>query len=272
MTHVKELFSNIEWGYLMGAIIALFFAACLFFVALCILAIGLFLRKRNKVIAIVLYCLAGLTSVPMVLMSAIFVFGFVESKSTEREHEEEYGGLITAIVYRKTEKALSLIDGGYDLTRTDANGNTALHRACMVDDKAVVTALLKRNIDVNAENGYHETALLSCIHYMDNEMLNLLLSGGADANTVNDDGDNPILRIAKSMQFGKNHYEKVEMLLRNKCDATKRDAYGKTAKDYLEELLGTYEKTIENYREDSEYQNVRRLIDLLEKGVIDTKQ
>lgn len=250
----------------MGAVFALIFSFILFFFALLFLVIGLLLRRRNKVIAIVLYCLAGAATIPMLLMAAIVGVGFVGSRSAEREHERECGKLITAIVYRRSEKALALIDSGYDISLVDRNGNTALHEACKVDDRDVVKALLQRKMDIDVENAYHETALLSCVHYMDNEMLDILLRNGANVNTVNDDGDNAILRISKNMSFGKDKYDNLKMLLNYGCDAQRKDAYGKTAKEYVRDFIEECEKTVQNYQDDSDYKNAVRLLGLLEAG------
>jgi hypothetical protein len=254
----------------MGFIFALFFSIILLFISMLLFVIGVVIRKRSKVITFLLYVFSILTMIPVLALGLIVTAGYFGSKSLENDSEKKSGKLITAIVYRHPEKAITLINHGYDLSRkTIDTGNTALHAACMIDNKKIVELLIANKIDINSQNNNRETALLCCIHYMDNEMLGILLKNGAEINSVNDNGENPILKVIKFIEFGEQHYDKIKLLLEYKCDKDIKDINDKTANDYLEDKISEYESINEDYLKDEKYQELLKIKELLNNSSLE---
>lgn len=109
---------------------------------------------------------------------------------------------------------------------SDKFGNTPLHIAALHNQPAVAALLLANGADVNARNSppaswFHpeknllgETPLtLALSSYQHKEMLDLLLTHGADVNVMLSDGDTPLHRAVD-----RDLPDDVELLLANGAD------------------------------------------------------
>src|SRR6202522_162870 len=72
------------------------------------------------------------------------------------------------------------------LSRAAEVRDSPLVEAARNKDPKAIRALLAQKVDVNARSSDGSTALLWLAHWNDLETANLLLGGGADANTAND--------------------------------------------------------------------------------------
>ena len=110
-------------------------------------------------------------------------------------------------------KVIALLEQNPDLVSSrDKLGNTPLHVAALHDQPAIAALLLANGADVNAENTVHsETPLtLALLSYEHKEMLELLLTHGADPNVL---GSTPLRRaIERNLPYD------VELLLANGAD------------------------------------------------------
>lgn len=81
--------------------------------------------------------------------------------------------------------------------------------AAAAQDKAAITSLLKRGVDVNASRADGATALLWAAHFNDAETVDLLLQAGANVNAADDHGVTPLARACEN-----NNLALVDRLLR----------------------------------------------------------
>ena len=94
-----------------------------------------------------------------------------------------------------------LLEAGADLQAVNADGNTALHSACMWGDPGVVRALLNRGADLHAKGFDAFTPLHCAVDHGHLEIVRLLLERGADVeahDTHPQGGGTPLLLAAYS--------------------------------------------------------------------------
>jgi ankyrin repeat protein len=126
-------------------------------------------------------------------------------------------------------KVVVLLKQNPDLVDSrDKFGNTALHLAALHNKVAIADLLLDNGADVNARNtdatrvprieGAGETPLtLALLSYEHKEMVELLLTHGADANVMLSHGDTPLHRaVERDLPYD------VELLLANGADPNAR--------------------------------------------------
>ena len=112
----------------------------------------------------------------------------------------------------------------------DKMGNTPLHLAALHNQPAVAALLLANGADVNAQNTVAraeragETPLgLALMSYEHKEMLELLLTHGAEVNVMLSGGTTPLSRaIDRDLPYD------VELLLANGADPNATGYYGQT--------------------------------------------
>jgi len=114
-----------------------------------------------------------------------------------------YGLLHDAIASKKLDIALFLIENGIDVNLTDYDGWTALHYIC--------------------EGVYYNV-----------EVLKALLKKGADANIRDRHGNNAMWTAI--MNYKKEHYEMVELLLSYNIDIEGKNKYGSSPLELAYEL------------------------------------
>ena len=126
-------------------------------------------------------------------------------------------------------KVVALLEQNPELVFSkDKFGNTPLHLAALHNQPAIAALLLANGADVNARNidehripraaNAGETPLtLALLSYQHKEMLELLLTHGADVNIMLSDGDTPLHRATK-----RDRPDDVELLLANGADPNAR--------------------------------------------------
>jgi ankyrin repeat protein len=117
----------------------------------------------------------------------------------------------------------------------DKFGNTPLHLAALHNQPAVAALLLANGADVNArcidqksvprtENGGETPLTLALTSYQHKEMLELLLTHGADPNVMLSNGDTPLNRaVSRDLP------DDLELLLANGADPNTRGFNWQTA-------------------------------------------
>jgi TonB family protein len=115
---------------------------------------------------------------------------------------------------------------GDKLTDVDASGWTPLMYAASSYGGSVVSEMLRAGADVNARSKRGETALMASAvtGMVDGDLLN----AGADVNAVNDVGMTALMLLVQ-----RGEPDEITALLKAGADATKKDAAGRTALDYL---------------------------------------
>ena len=89
------------------------------------------------------------------------------------------------------EDAISvMLTVGADPNIVDADGDTCLHNAVFQDcSKEALQALVDQGANVNARNGYDQTALSVAFAKRNEKAISVILTAGADPNIVDADGD-----------------------------------------------------------------------------------
>jgi ankyrin repeat protein/acetyl esterase/lipase len=105
----------------------------------------------------------------------------------------------------------------------DELGYTPLHRAVHYADKELVELLISNGADVNAKNKWGRTPLRWAIYNRDKVMIKLLVSKGADINMKDEDGVTPLHLIAMS-----DRKDIVEFLIANGADVNAKNESGYT--------------------------------------------
>jgi len=127
------------------------------------------------------------------------------------------------------DKVVALLKQNRELVLSrDKFGNTPLHLAALHNQPAVAALLLANGADVNArsidqtrvprtDNGGETPLTLALISYQHKEMLELLLTHGADVNVMLSNGDTPLHRA-----INRDLPDDVELLLANGADPNAR--------------------------------------------------
>jgi len=139
----------------------------------------------------------------------------------------------------------TLIENGTDVDSVeDGYFKTALHRAAISGHKDVVELLLTKGADANRKDEGGRTPLEYVMddtiqnHNNDVSLMKLLLSAGADVNIKDQQGRTPLHQAVLN-----NHKEIVELLLAHDADMNIKDQRGWTPLDYAR--LGKFKDIIE---------------------------
>ncbi|XP_046559442.1 ankyrin repeat domain-containing protein 50-like [Haliotis rubra] len=84
-----------------------------------------------------------------------------------------------------------LVSKGADVSLVDNDCNNILHHACREGDRKTVDFLLSLDgVDINSRGGSSRTPVMEAAEWGHNDVVELLVSKGADVSLVDDDGDN----------------------------------------------------------------------------------
>jgi ankyrin repeat protein len=101
---------------------------------------------------------------------------------------QEGSELITAVMYQDMDQVKSLVDAGVDINFQDPNyGSTALIVACQYNMADIGKYLIEKGADLNLPAKSGHTPLMAASTRSE-ELVNLLLSKGADASAALPDG------------------------------------------------------------------------------------
>ena len=129
-----------------------------------------------------------------------------------------------------------LIDAGVEVNVTDTDGATALMYAIYWGRIAMAERLVERGADVNVSNiSVHDSPIHFAGSYDRPELLPLLLERGANYTSVNIHGRD--LGHCAARCAGLEFIQNMSRSRLPGLDLDKRDRYGKTAKDYMNERV-----------------------------------
>ncbi|XP_070274189.1 ankyrin repeat domain-containing protein 6 isoform X4 [Myotis yumanensis] len=144
-------------------------------------------------------------------------------RRSEREKEGDQTALHRAAVVGNTEVISALTQEGCALDRQDKDGNTALHEASWHGFSQSVKLLVKAGANVLAKNKAGNTALHLACQNSHSQSTRVLLLGGSRADLKNNAGDTA-LHVAASL----NHKKVVKILLEAGADVTIVNNAGQT--------------------------------------------
>ncbi|RYG19769.1 ankyrin repeat domain-containing protein [bacterium] len=126
--------------------------------------------------------------------------------------------LMRACIDLDVDKALPLIAKSRNPGKPDEFARTPLHEAVRYAEKGleasigIVTALLDRGVDIDAEDDDGQTPLHEAAVYGHEELVELLLSRGADPNARDEEGSTMLKVIDDTPEF-KNRRVRIVKLL-----------------------------------------------------------
>ncbi len=159
----------------------------------------------------------------------------------------------------------TLLNEGVDVEARDSKGRTALHIAAQSNSSGAIEALEKAGADLEAryfgmtplfyssERGHKEatktllrlgadvhaksrnlspgrTVMHGAALDSNSEIIRILLEAGANLEARNDDGDTPLIYVARN---GMGQYEMIRILINFGANIEARNNVGKTAQDYI---------------------------------------
>lgn len=150
----------------------------------------------------------------------------------------------------------SILRHGVDITETDSDGITALHRAAdgnlqSLDNSGTVRILLKAGADIEAKTNASSTPLDCAVNgqYASSDTILALLEGGAAVNARLALGKTPLHTACRC-----SNADAVELLLRWGADETLTDEDGRTAGD----MVGWWDESDSDDDDGEEYSGDRQ--------------
>ena len=136
--------------------------------------------------------------------------------------DAELIGAITAVDVAGVRMAL---EAGADVTATEPDGTTPLHRAVHANDASIVGLLLAAGADAQAANRYGVRPIALACTNGNAAVVELLLDAGVDANTTLAEGETALMTAARTGAL-----DVVELLLDHGADPNAAEVWrGQTA-------------------------------------------
>ena len=127
----------------------------------------------------------------------------------------------------------SLLSQGASPDATDYEGDSLLIKAVpFANGEAICDVLIRAKANLNTTNKDGDTALMKALIYKKNALALRLINAGADVNIANIKGETPLRRAflyARNMPL-------IYALIKAGANVRSRDAFGKTALDYANEV------------------------------------
>lgn len=99
---------------------------------------------------------------------------------------------LSAVASADIDEVTKLLDEGVDIDYKNNDGLTALHQACIDENKEMVTLLIERGADIEAVDNEGWTALHAAASAGDVEIAQILVDNGANLAAVNNEGEVPL--------------------------------------------------------------------------------
>jgi ankyrin repeat protein len=137
--------------------------------------------------------------------------------------------LVDAATQGKADMAMQLLKAGADPNTVDKNGISPLMAACRWGHIEVVRLLLGNGAtpDQPRSPKGRTPLMVACSYYSGLSVIKLLVEKGADINVKAQDGTTPLMLAARNAK-----YEVVEYLLSKGADPFQKDNEGANALDY----------------------------------------
>ncbi len=146
--------------------------------------------------------------------------------SAQATDDHNRSALLVAVYSRHTEVARALVVAGADVNRKDVEGNSPFLLAAATGQLEVVQLSLAHGADVGSTDGYDNTALIAACEHGNTEVVKVLLKAGVAVDHVNGQGWTALLE-AIVMGDGSARYEDiVQLLLDAGADANLADRDG----------------------------------------------
>lgn len=148
----------------------------------------------------------------------------VTSEPTEDKAKFPGAAIFEPIQERNSALVTALIRRGVDLTARNTDGDTALHiAAAQVDSADIATSLLEAGSDINAKGASGATPLHHAAHTADEEMVTVLLHWQADVDVKDSDEKTALHLAAENGQL-----DVARVLLGHGADTKAEDRAGQT--------------------------------------------
>lgn len=175
------------------------------------------------------------------------VLSLIASGNLNQKDANGVSALQKACLSAELELLKILIEAGADLEAVAENGQTALIEASSKGHHQVVKILIDAGAELEASDQTGQTALLRASSNGHTEVLSLLIAGGADVNATDQKGVTPLIEAA----FCQTPVEVFRLLIAGGADVSTKDDDGFTAlrivlSDGDSETLHLLESAIEN--------------------------
>jgi len=169
-----------------------------------------------------------------------------------------YTPLLQASAAGKLHIVKYLVENGADVRKTTRWGSSSLERASSNGHLNVVKYLLKqKNVDINQQNIYKNTALHIATHKVQYDVVKYLVEQGANRNIVNSSGYTPLgLAIRDKRTKIRNYFENID----------KNRVYEKKVIADKNIILG-HQKMINGFVEKKDFEGLKKYIELYPKTV-----
>jgi len=131
---------------------------------------------------------------------------------------------------RRTDDIAQILAGldAVNIDMVENGGQNLLHTAIAYKKPELGIELVKRQIDVNHQDGKGMTPLHYTAWHFSPLLAELILQHGGDPNICDRHGNGPLWY---AIQFAKGHYDLIELLLDAGADVTTRNKHGKSPLD-----------------------------------------
>jgi ankyrin repeat protein len=158
------------------------------------------------------------------MISATLIFTFVMSVQVQRNVNMD---IWVGAKEGDVNAVKALIRRGIDINAEDKDGDTALMIAAYYGHAGVVKALLDAGADANKKHRYGGTALMSAAFKGHIEIVKLLLIHGTEVNARTYDGSTALMLAVTNRE--ESALDIIEMLLAHGADLNQKDDQGLTA-------------------------------------------
>jgi len=147
---------------------------------------------------------------------------------TTKKRNRSHRPVIEAVLARDPSRLRTAIEAGGDVDERDRDGRTALHHACIQNDRPLVDLLLAFNAQVASADSAGWTPLHFAARNHQVDIAGALLESGAPVDAADSHGSTPLFRaVFESRGRG----DMIEFLLRAGADRDRKNNHGTSPAD-----------------------------------------